>query len=132
MNYNKEIRSFVNANKNRTEQDFFEKLKNNFGTDIGPKIAFYVIYEKQYFFVFLSHNLLDRDSPSSWTQNWKLVTEMGKVSMLHLLEKVRPSFFQTSKFRCFLTFLQNFFTQKRNILNYSPKKGIYFFKTIQS
>ena len=35
--------------------------------------------------VFLGHNLLDLNSPSPWNKDWKLGTEMGKVSMLHFL-----------------------------------------------
>ena len=45
MNFSPEIYSFFNANKNRTGKVSFGKLKNNFGTKIGPKIVFNTIYE---------------------------------------------------------------------------------------
>ena len=85
-NYNTEILSFVNANKKRTEKLSFEKLQNNFGTEIGPKIEFNTIYGKPLLLVFLGHHLLGRDSPFPWTKNWKRGTEMGKVSKVHLLQ----------------------------------------------
>ena len=59
MNYNTEIRSFVNANKNRAEQVSFETLKNSFGTEIGQKIAFNTIYVKRYFLCSLAITLIE-------------------------------------------------------------------------
>ena len=42
----------------RAKLNSFEKLKNNFGTEIGPKIAFNTIYEKRYFLCFLAMTFL--------------------------------------------------------------------------
>ena len=48
-NYNTEILSFVYANRSRTEKLSFEKLENDFETEIGPKIEFNTVYGKLYF-----------------------------------------------------------------------------------
>ena len=85
-NYNTEILSFFNANKNRTEQLSFKKLQYDFGIEIASKIPLYYDLRKAVLSVFLGHHLLDRDSPSPWTKNRKLGKEMGKVSKLYLLQ----------------------------------------------
>ena len=56
--YNLEILSFVNSNKNRPEYLSFEKLQYDFGTEIGPKIAFNTIYEKPWLLRFLTITFL--------------------------------------------------------------------------
>ena len=50
-NYNTE---FANDTKNKTEYLSFEKLQNNFGTEIGTKIALNTVDEKPYFLCFLA------------------------------------------------------------------------------
>ena len=45
----------------------FEKLQNDFGTEISPKIAFNFDLRNAVLSVFLGHRLLDQPSP--WTKN---------------------------------------------------------------
>ena len=77
-NYNTEIFS----NKNKTEQLSLEKLQTDFGTKIDRKKVFHTIYGKPYFILYYGHHLRDHDFPSPLTKNWKLGTEMGRVSKL--------------------------------------------------
>ena len=125
MNYNAEIYSFVNANKNRTGKVSFEKLKNNFGTEIGPKIVFHTIYEKRYFLCFLAMAFLIETLLPFGRRTGNL--KMGSFYATPL-KTVRPLLFQTAKFRWFLTFLQNFLllTQKKRKCCFNE------YKTIQS
>ena len=94
----------------RAKLNSFEKLKNNFGTEIGPKIAFNTIYEKRYFLCFLAMTFLIGTLLPLGLRTGNLLQKWAKFLcyMLHFLKKARPSFFQTSKFKLFFTFLQKF------------------------
>ena len=106
---------------------FLSKLQNNFGTEIGSRKAFNTIYENLYFLRFLPITFLIKAllplglRTGNLSQKWSKFLWYTVYSfwwITHKLQKVRPSFFQTSKFRWFLTFLQNsllFIKKEENI-----------------
>ena len=126
-NYNIEILSFVNVNKNRTEWLSFEKPQNDFGREMGLKLAFNAIYEKPYFLCFLIITFLIGTLLSLWIVTVNLVQKWTKFLsyafhsfwwMTHKLQKLKLSFFQTTKIRWFLVF-------RKNLLLFTQKHGKY-------
>ena len=77
-NYNIEILSFVNVNKNRTEWLPFEKPQNDFRREMGLKLAINAIYEKPYFLCFLIIAFLIGTLLSLWIITVNLVQKWAK------------------------------------------------------
>ena len=130
----KQVKAGWNDSKNRTKKSSFEKLKNDFGTEIPPKIACNTIYRKLYFLYFLFITFLIKTLLPLELRTGNMVQKWGKLLsyifysfcwMTHKLLNVRSSFFQISKFRRFLTFLKNFFSEYKTIQSQNASSATF-------